>query len=269
MARETLNDKKQQPESWLAALIAALYFTLVGLDLLAANIPPDWSVAGLRRGTDTLLWDTGFWFGLIVPAIAFAVGWVRGFPRWSYPYTGGLLAYSLYMMNTSTPLLRQLGYLHQVWGWRAWLPFLLAFLTGLLITRSLRPARNFFANIRRDWTLATFAMFAWMPLLIGMVFDGVDRLYSSTFKLLLTVVMIITALLYMRAGRQASRERILTVGILITLVVSMGASTIYWLPLDGVYIPGMVAWTLVSLVILFFPALLSRAASGGAQSAQE
>lgn len=269
MARETLNDDEQQPESWPAALIAALYFFLHGLILASSLTPPDWSIAGLKRGTDIPLWDTWIWFGLLVPAIAFAVGWVLGFPRWSYPYTGGLLVYSLYIMNASTPLMRWLGYLHQVWSWRAWLPFLLAFLVGLLLTRSLQPARTFFANIRRDWTLATFAMFAWIPLLFTMAFDGVDRLFAFTFILLLTAIMMITALLYMRAGRQASRARILGVGIPATVFVSMAASTIYWLPLGGVYIPGMVAWTLVPLVILFYPALLSRALSEGGQSAQE
>ncbi len=266
MARETMNDDKQQPESWAAALIAALYFFLAGLDLLSANIPPDWSVAGLQRGTDIPFWDTLFWFGLLVPAIAFAVAWVRGFPRWSYPYTGGLLVYSLYMMNTSTPLSRQLGYPNQGWGWRAWLPFLIAFLAGLLITRSLRPARTFFANIRRDWTLATFAMFAWLPLLIAMVFDEIGRSYKNILMLLLMAIMIITALLYMRAGWQSGRARILTAGILTTLGVSMTASTLYWLPVGGVSIPGMLAWTLVTLVILFYPALLSRAASDGGHS---
>ena len=269
MVRETLNNEIRQPESWAATLIAGLYFFLAGLDLASQTIPPDWSIAGLQRGTDIPFWDTLFWFGLLVPAIAFAVGWVLGFPRWSYPYTGALLVNSLYMMSTSTPLLRRLGYLNQGWGWRAWIPFLIAFLVGLLLTRSLQPARTFFANIRRDWTLATFAMFAWMPLLIAMVFDEIDRSYKITLILLLTAIMIITALLYMRAGWQASRARILTVGILTTLFVSMVASTIYWLPVGGVSIPGMMAWTLVTLVVLFYPALLSRAASDGGHSAQE
>lgn len=269
MARETMTDDKQQPESWSATLIAVLYFFLAGLDLASTTIPPDWSVAGWQRGTDIPLWDTGFWFGLFVPAIAFAGGWVLNFPRWSYPYTGGLLISTLYMMSTSTPLLRQLGYLNEGWGWRAWLPFLLAFLTGLLISRSLQPARTFFANIHRDWTLATFAMFAWMPQIIAISFDEIDRLYSMIFKLLLTAVMVSTAMLYMRLGGQKTRSKVLIAGVLLCLVMSMAGSTVYWLPVGGVSIPGMIMWTLITLVILFYPALLSRATSDGGDSAQE
>lgn len=262
-----MNGNKHQSGSWPAALIAALYFFLAGLNLVSSNIPPDWSVAGLQRGTDTLIWDTGFWFGLLVPAIAFAVGWVLGFPRWSYPFTGGLLVFSLYMMSTSTPLLRQLGYLNQGWGWRAWLPFLLALLVGLLITRSLRPIGQFFANIHRDWTQATFAMYGCMPLVISIFFDEIDRLYTTIFMLLLIALMVAIALLYMRAVTQTGRIRILTAGVLATLAVTLTASTAYWLPRGGVSVPGVLIWGLVILGIMFYPALLrSRATSNGSRS---
>jgi hypothetical protein len=204
---------------------------------------------------------------LLLPAIAFAVGWVLGFPRWSYPYTGGLLAYSLYMMSTATPLLRELGYLDQGWGWRAWLPFLFALLVGLLITRSLRPIGQFFANIRRDWTLATFAMYGCMPLVISMFFDEIDRVYTFIFMLLLTALMVITSMLYMRAASQISRIRILNAGVLATLAVTLAASTAYWLPLGGVSVPGILIWGLIILCIMFYPALLGRrATSNGSRS---
>jgi hypothetical protein len=192
---------------------------------------------------------------------------VLGFPRWSYPYTGGLLVYSLYMMNTSTPLLRQLGYLNQGWGWRAWLPFLFALLVGLLITRSFRPIGQFFANIHHDWTLATFAMYGCMPLVISIFFDGVDRLYTIIFLLLLIALMVATALLYMRAASQTIRIRILTAGVLATLAVTLAASTAYWLPQGGVSVPWVLIWGLVILGIMFYPALLGRKApSNGSRS---
>ncbi len=59
----------------------------------------------------------------------------------------------------------------------------------LLITRSLRPFLRLFTNIWEDWTLLTFGMFGFMPLLIGVGFDEVDRLYSLRFMVALTLLM--------------------------------------------------------------------------------
>lgn len=253
MDRETLNANKNQPESWPATIAGALFYLLAGLELLSGDIPHAWEIPNWLQGVDFL-----FLFGLLVPAIAFAAGWVLYFPRWSYPYTVALLVFSLYMMSTATPLLRQLGYLNRGWGYLAWVPFLLAVLVGLLLTRSLRPIVWFFTNIRRDWTLGTYAMFAWMPLLISIAFDEIDRQYSLIFKLVLTIMMVITSLFYLRTGRHDARSRILVAGVLLCLAVTQISMIAYWQPIGGVFIPGALAWGLVILGIMLSPAVILR-----------
>jgi hypothetical protein len=264
MAQEILNDNRNQQESWPATIAGALFFLLAGLELMAGDIPRTWSIPNRLAGVDFL-----FLFGLLVPAIAFAIGWVFYFPRWSYPYTAALPVFSLYMMSTATPLLRQLGYLNRGWGYLAWIPFLLAVLVGLLLTRSLHPIARFFTNIRQDWTLGTYAMFAWMPMLISIGFDEIYRLYSLVFKLVLTILMVATSLLYLRAGRHKSQSRIMVAGVLISLAVTNIGSIAYWQPVGGVFIPGAIAWDLVILGVMFSPALiLRRGQSTGGRSAQ-
>jgi hypothetical protein len=253
MDRETLNDNRNQPESWAATIAGALFYLLAGLEMMSGDIPRAWVIPSWLEGVDFL-----YLFGLLVPAIAFAVGWVLYFPRWSYPYTAALLVFSLYMMSTATPLLRQLGYLNRGWGYLAWAPFLMAVLVGLLLTRSLRPIAKFFANIRRDWTLGTYAMLAWMPMVIAIGFDEIDRQYSLVFKILLTILMVTTSLLYMRTGRQEARSRILVVGVLLCLAVTEIGTIAYWQPVGGVFIPGAIAWGLVILGIMLSPAVIFR-----------
>jgi hypothetical protein len=259
-----MNDNRNQPESWPATIAGALFFLLAGLELLTSNIPIEWDLPNRLPGLDFMVL-----FGLLVSASAFAIGWVLYFPRWSYPYPAALLVSSLYMMNATTPLLYQLDYLNRGWGYFAWVPFLLALLVGLLFTRSLRPIGRFFANIRQDWILATYAMFAWMPMVISVGFDEVDRSYSLVFKLLLTILMVATSLLYLRAGRPDMRSRIMVAGVLVTLAVTDIGSIAYWLPVGGVDIPRVIAWDLVILGVVFYPALILRLdQSTGERSAQ-
>ncbi len=131
------NSNKIQPDTWLASLVGALYFLLTGFILIQSDIPHEWSVPAWLRTTDWL-----FLFGLVVPAIGFAAGWALGFPRWSYPYTGGLIAFSWYRVNTSTPFWYNLDYDKQTWGWRARIPFLLAAATGAILSWISRSRSN-------------------------------------------------------------------------------------------------------------------------------
>ena len=264
MARETLNDNRNQPESWAATIAGALFYLLAGLEMMSGDIPRAWGIPGWLQGADFL-----YLFGLLVPAIAFAAGWVLYFPRWSYPYTAALLAFSLYMMSTATPLLRKLGYLNSGWGYLAWAPFLLAVLVGLLLTRSLRPIVSFFTNIRWDWTLGTYAMFGWMPMVIVIGFDEINRQYSLVFKLLLTILMVATSLLYLRAGRHEARSKIMVASVLLCLAVTEISTIAYWQPVGGVFIPGAIAWGLVILGMMLSPAVIFRQErSTGGRSAQ-
>ncbi len=299
------NTITNQPDTWLASLLGALFFFLAGLQLIFSDIPHEWAVPGWLRTTDWL-----FIFGLLAPAAGFAAGWALGFPRWSYPYTGGLLAYSFYLMNTSTPFWYNLGYEKQVWGWRAWIPFLIAALVGYLLSRRLSTAlrsaqgkelhaerraqpaveaggsaieadsplppagegqaatsaagvRAFFTNIRRDPSLATYAMFAWMPLIIISAFDEITRPYSLVFMILLTGFMVATALVYHRTRRQENRSVFLAIGLLATLCLTWIGSIAYWLPLDGVYLPGALIWGALIIAVMLWPIWLMRRAKPG------
>ena len=50
------------------------------------------------------------------------------------------------------------------------------------------------------------------------------------------------ALLYQPDRQLSTRAIILTSGLLLTLILIEVGSIAYWLPLDGVYIPGVLAW---------------------------
>ena len=87
------------------------------------------------------------------------------------------------------------------------------------MTRSLHPIIKFFTNIWNDWTLLTFGMFGFMPLLVAISFDEMDRLFSLYFMIILTIVMSGAAWFYMRAETHRQRMASLLIGILSTTAI--------------------------------------------------
>jgi len=218
--------------------------------LIFGEIPLKWPPPNLVRSVNIF-----FFVGtLVFPPIGLCIGWIRRFPRWSYPYVAYVLFYSLIMMNTATP---GLLFGRELWGWRAWIPLALVVVISLLITQSLHPLRKFFTNIWEDWTLLTLGLFGCMPLLIEMSFDEMDRLFSLYFMVILTFLMVGTVYIYMQ--RPAHRERIavLLIGILLTITLTMAVPTIYWHNHGNTNIIPAVVTGIVVYLVLFSPALIS------------
>jgi len=252
---KTISDNSN---SWATSFGGAAIFILWGIVLISFEIPHEWALPAWMQ--------TILFIGLIaLLPIGTYIGWIKNFPRWSYPYVGHVLVFSLYLSRGSTPGIYLFGipiFDREIWGWRAWIPFALIATLALVVTRSSRPIARFFTNILNDWTLLTFGMFGFMPLLVFISFDEVDRLYTLYFMVVLSLLMTGVALLYMRADNPRNRVIALLTGIVLTIAISVIAPSIYWqrsgwtFPLQGAILGGIV------LLFMFSPAvigLLNRA----------
>jgi len=137
----------------------------------------------------------------------------------------------------------------EMWGWRAWIPFLVVSVIALAVTRSLKPVAKFFTNIWDDWTLLTFGMFGFMPLLAMIGFDEVDRLYSLYFMVFLALLMSGVAWFYIRADTQRRRIVALFIGITLAIAVTVIAHSLYW-EKNGWVFPMQTA-TMGAIIVLF------------------
>jgi hypothetical protein len=159
------------------------------------------------------------------------IGWIKSFPRWSYPYVGHVLLFSPYLSGGATPANSLFGFSifeNELGGWQAVILFVLIPIVALAITRSWRPIAALFTNIWNDWTLLTFGMFGLMPMVVLIGFDEVNRLFSLYFMVLLTLVMTVTALLYIRVKQHGQRLIALLSGSIVIIVTSIVAPGIYW-----------------------------------------
>lgn len=225
-------------------------FVLCGLSLIFNELPFEWPPPNWVRSVNGFL-IVG---KIVLLPIGLCIGWIRSFPRWSYPYVAHVLFFSLYMMNVATP-----GFLfgRELWGWRAWVPLAVVVVISVLMTQSLRPLRKFFTNIWEDWTLLTFGLFGSMPLLIGVSFDEVDRLYSLFFMVILTLLMVGTVFIYMQKPAHRARIAVLLIGILLTITLTMAVPTIYWHHHGDTNIIASVIAGIVIFLLFFSPALIS------------
>lgn len=217
----------QKPAKLAEVLAATALFLIAGIGLMLGEIPHDWALERTMR----MISSFRIWLWLLFPVIGYGIGWVFDFPRWSYPYIGSAIVMSLYMTMVATPGLRIFGFTfnrHEIWGWRAWIPFLVVSMIAIVISLSLHPIISFFEKIWLDWTLLAFTMYGLMPFLILVSYDEMDRLYSLQYMLLLTILMCLTVVFYMRGRNITQRALSLALGILVINLVIQASVNYYW-----------------------------------------
>ncbi len=250
--------QQYRPSSWAAVLAGVGLFLVAGLNLILGEIPHDWVVPTWVDYVRGVL----FALVLALPAIGYAVGWIKDFPRWSYPYVGLMILLGLYIENAATPGLHIFKYYifgRERWGWRAWIPFLVATAVALLITRSTRPLLRLFTNVWEDWTRFTYAMYGFMPLLVMVSFDEMDRLYSLRCMVLLTLLMCGTALAYLRSAHPWQEVLALLGGSILTVAVTMVSTTVYWGANGWRDVRGPTLGGVIVIAVMFSPVLIGLA----------
>lgn len=240
---------REQAISRVETAAAVAFFVVYGLRLIATQVP-----FGLWMAhTPLTLLNILSSLVLLLPVGA-CVGWIKSFPRWSYPYVMHTLVFSGYMTNVSTP-----GFLFdgEVWGWRAWIPLAGVVVVSLLLTRSLRPLQAFVTNIREERSLLAFGFLGGMPLVMMVCYDEVDWRISLPGMVMFTLLMAGTAFLYMQRASLRTGVNALWMGTLLAIILGVWGSTAYWF-LHGTanIVAGVTAGMLTSL-LLFLPALIS------------
>lgn len=135
------------------------------------------------------------------------IGILRHFPRWVYPHVViSVLFIAFYLVpkwlaNTS---LRDTG---------AFIPLLLILLI-FLVTRWLPPFRSFYTNLRGDWTLLSYGLYACAILILSSQ-DRDEAPRLTFFVLLPSLIAIAGALAHLRLASALHKIAALVVSILL------------------------------------------------------
>jgi len=203
------------------------------------------------------------WF--IIPLLGLIMGWLKGFPRWCYPYVAFAIIASFYLSNASTPGISLFGvqiFGRELWGGRACVPGLLMAALAFLLTRSFRSLLVFFENGWKDWTRFTYTLFGLMPLVNFIAFDEVRDSYELPYQVALLIIMVLAAGAYLRSTSPGRRALSLVAGFVLCVLIDAVGPTLYWLENDGMDpggIGSMVTFAIYFLVVVFLPALIGFA----------
>lgn len=187
------------------------------------------------------------------------IGWMRGFPLWSYGYFGWSLVFAWWWTGMRTH-----GF---DWGYLIWIPFGIMILIALVWTRSLQPLKKFFGAIWQDWSRLMLAMFA-LETWVMMIYDENHHPYLLAFILASALVASGGVWFFLRSSTFWGRFFSFLGSFIGAAIVGSIAWTTWdwheyygfpqpehWYQDWGISIIGVIFW----FVILFWPALIGLA----------
>jgi hypothetical protein len=261
-------DEPDKPASRVASVAAMLPFLIYPI-MTGTVFGLGWikQLANLSESDWIIVVSYLLWLLLAGFALALGVGWVKGFPRWAFPYWGLGLLLSLYMQEAATPGLVLFGYTfgpRELWGWRAWVPVLLAICGGLVWTRSLKPLRELASGVWNDWTRLSFALYGWLPQVLPIFLDEIRGV--QPFLIAFDLVLAVGALAYMRSTDTTRRVASLLIGLTTAWAGATIYKAFYWNVLGEMgpawvtpwtQTVGQMSWTwAIITIILCVPVLL-------------
>jgi hypothetical protein len=257
---KTVQQKVQGHSAWQETLAGVLPFLVFGLGMVLYEVLPRPWVAG----------PIGLWCYVvlyIIGIVGLCVGWVKGFPRWSYAYAGLVLVIQGWWGDSDN-----------LYGWYFIKPasqvlFWMMVAIALLLTRSLRLVGQFFKGIWVDWTLLSFAFYSCTPLvLLNLAYDFTTGNYPLPYPIASSFALAGGAWAYMRSRHIAQRAVALLAGMALTWMAAMVEVALYldrtsktpglWSEEVGGMLPYW-GWYMVSLLAPGLLGLLHRMVESG------
>jgi uncharacterized membrane protein (DUF485 family) len=210
-----------RPANWLETLLALVPFLLWPLLLLFRQ----WMTNPSFGAAITV-------FMLSILLVALLIGWVKGFPRWCFPYWGFVILIALYFQNFRGTIFGK----SFSGSWLVWIPLLAIILIGILWTRDPGSIYRMFRSLWVDWTRLSFAFYGLLPLMLIAIYDEVGDIAAQPALTGLMLVQAGGALLYMRSSRIWPRFLWLLAGFSISWILATIHLAWYW---NGRQEPGM------------------------------
>ena len=233
--------------SWPTALLSLLPFILGGPVRIILSYQPGWTPKQFSQY---------YFFFLLLSSLAviggLALGAVKKFPRWAYPYVI-YLAFSLYILVLYVVF-------HFNWNINGQNSFFL-FLGAILILLWLPGFRSFYSHIPQDWTLLSYGLYGLVLYLLSSIdFDNTPRL--NLLVLLPSLLSLCTALAHLRIRSAFMRIAALLAGtfagLFFWLLPLFQGWVSVWIGLGmGMFL--LLAYGTVLAVILLSPLLVKSA----------
>jgi peptidoglycan/LPS O-acetylase OafA/YrhL len=239
------------PAAWPQALLAAAYFVLPSFLFTSYLLVYELATA-LDWSPKYYDWLRGF----LLPAILIGVlllgfaGWMRGFPRWSYPYVGSILAIAMFLITARLDYTGQLAFLL--------LPLMpLTLLLLVVVGRRWKPLQALYEGVRSDPSQLSLAFACVLPL--AFVFNLEETTYEGAYETATGLILALGVLVYMRSANAWQRALALPLTLVVAWTTAMAFSG-YEIRSHNWSWPGILPFMLIQgsvfLVMIGLPSLL-------------
>ena len=208
-SKNNIPGSESSPSSWAGTLAGCAAFLLFGGFSILQFSRPDRPDYPWFTGFDTLL----FWIPVLLSFGMVTLGWIKNFPRWSYPYVAASLLFTVALCFSSPA---------------GCLPLLFAVALALLVTRSTRPLFHLVDRGLQDWTVFAFGAFGTLPVWMEAWCDRAEPSYAYPWLIGLTLFMTGVALAYLRSPHFRGRSLVIKTGLILSgLVHIVGPAALY------------------------------------------
>lgn len=188
---------------------------------------------------------------IAITASGYIVGWIKGCPRWWYPYAGFFFIYSLVLSNPTlegSQLNRLFG--KDMPGWIAWIPILVSTAAAILLTRTRKPLLGLAAGFH-DLTFINFAFLGGYTWYLYAALLDIHGLMELPLLIISFLVVILAAWFFLRSrsvfGRAAAIGGAFLIGNTILVLSDWLTGTSSFASLGR---SGVMAWLVMSIVFL-------------------
>jgi hypothetical protein len=213
------------PMSFSQVVLSLLPLIVLGLGTTLREIP---TTGGLARAIIAL----SFMGPYPIVLIGLLWGWLKGFPRWIYPYLAYGIFFALYLSHASTPgfaIFNIPMWDRELWGWRAFVPLGIIVAVALLLSKPpWSPILKMVEDIWNDWTLVAYGLYGLLPLIIPILQDETGRSYRFPATAIAVIIMLFGAALYLGMAKSRLRTALMLAGVFSSILTASVGSSLYW-----------------------------------------
>ncbi|EKD30846.1 MAG: hypothetical protein ACD_77C00472G0009 [uncultured bacterium] len=198
------------------SLLATIPFGLFGLSWAFSN-------SGLEFNVPQFIRLFLFWTPMISMFVLLGIGWIKNFPRWSFPSIGFCLLFSMYLMMVSIP-----GLSNDVLGLWAWIPLVITLIISLIFKPGIEPIKKIIEKIKEEPALILFALYGFAPIFVWILCDEMYTKWMIFIALISTLILSSGIYLFLRCDKKSTRVLSMIISGLLAVIFTYAASYIYW-----------------------------------------
>ncbi len=150
-------------------------------------------------------------------------GWIKDFPRWSFPAIGFCLLFSSFFMMVSIP-----KFSDELLGFWAWTPFLIASIICLMFKPSIVPIKKLLKRIKEEPALILFALYGFAPFFLFLCCDETYSLGMIFVALFSTLILSAGLYSFLRSDKKSKRLMSIIASGLLAVVLTFTTCYLYW-----------------------------------------